>query len=777
LEVFLRRTSPHPPAIQFVAAAFGPILLLSLISCASAPDLGPGARDEDGDSYLAHRSGPDGDCDDHDASIHPGAEETCNGRDDDCDDEVDEDLPILKWYFDADGDGYGDPTRWDRACGAPAGYVADGSDCDDGAPGVHPGAPELCDDMDDDCDGLIDEAEDLSTLTWYRDADGDGHGDPGDEIDDCTQPSGYVEDADDCDDTSPDIHAGAPEGVADGVDQDCDGADLCYEDWDRDGHGSSRTVISLGAGCMSAGESTLFDDCDDLHADALPGGDEWCDGYDNDCDGLVDEPEEIRLVTWYVDADGDGYGDPLDGRIDCAKPAFHVLDGTDCDDLHADAHPGADEWCDGYDNDCDGLVDEPEDLRYRDWFRDRDGDGYGRPESVVHDCVRPAGYSASSEDCDDTTRAVAPGLLEVPSSGRDEDCDGEDGRLAGLYGGLDSAFALDDRGLLWAWGENDHGALGNGSVEDAFSPLLVEDAVGVLEAAAGTSHGLALQRGGRVLAWGLNVWGQLGDGTTTTRATPAAVSDLAHAGAVSAGGSHSLALLDDGRVMAWGKNSSGQLGDGTTTSRRTPVFVSGISGVVAIAAGSWHSLALLDDGRVMAWGSNIHGQIGDGTTLDRSAPVEVAGIENVLAVAAGFNHSLALLDDGRVMAWGYNNDGQLGDGTTRESPRPVEVRGLGLAATGISAGHAHSLARLGDGTAMAWGDNSCGQLGDGTTRSRGTARAVNGLRAVRSLQAGDFHSLALLEDGGVRVWGCNTHGQLGDGTCVDSPLPVSPLWH
>ena len=172
--------------------------------------------------------------------------------------------------------------------------------------------------------------------------------------------------------------------------------------------------------------------------------------------------------------------------------------------------------------------------------------------------------------------------------------------------------------------------------------------------------------------------------------------------------------------MCWGYNNNGRLGDGTTTTSSTPVAVSLPAGrtATALALGDWHSCAILDDGSAMCWGYNAFGQLGDGTTTDSNIPVAVnlpAG-RTATALAVGGYHSCAILDDGSAMCWGYNFYGQLGDGTTTYSSTPVAViLPAGRTATALALGGAHSCAILDDASTMCWGYNNYGQLGDGTT--------------------------------------------------------------
>ncbi|TML00409.1 MAG: cell wall anchor protein [Actinobacteria bacterium] len=327
-----------------------------------------------------------------------------------------------------------------------------------------------------------------------------------------------------------------------------------------------------------------------------------------------------------------------------------------------------------------------------------------------------------------------------------------------------------------AWGANGSGQLGDGATEGSAVPVSVSGLNGVTAISGGWFHSLALLEGGTVMAWGEGTSGQLGDGTTESSDVPVTVRGLTGAVAVSAGARHSLALLRGGTVSAWGNGRLGQLGDGSTESSDVPVTVRGLTGVVAVSAGANHSLALLEDGTVMAWGANGSGQLGDGSAESSDVPVTVRGLTGVVAISAGMNHSLAVLRNGAVMAWGANDKGQLGDGTESDSDVPVAVKSLtGAVAVGVSAGQVFSLARMSDGTVMAWGANEDGQLGDGTSAgpemcgllpplpcSRAPV-AVARLTGVVKVAAGKFHSLALLSNGRVMAWGQNNSGQLGDG--------------
>ena len=466
------------------------ILLIMAAGCrAPTEDTGPDLLlDSDGDGIVAAS-----DCDDEDASVFPGADENCDGLDQDCDEAIDEN-PVdgTLWYADSDGDGYGDSGAPVTGCDQPDGHVANADDCDDLSADFHPsaaeldcedpndyncdgsvgfsdadadgwpacqdcndddrdispGEPEVCDGaVDENCDGSTDEAGASGESTWYADDDADGFGDFATAMDACDQPTGYVLDASDCNDTKDTVYPGADE-VCDGNDSDCDGTSdenaidqtTWYADNDGDGHGWATTTVS--ACTQPAGFSAASDDCDDSDNDSFPGATEECDLVDNDCNGSVDEGYDtdsdgvsscggdcddtddtilpgadetcddvdqncngviddnpLNPTTWYADSDADLFGDAAVSVDSCEKPTGFADNGDDCDDLDRDAYPGAVEACDQTDNNCDGTADEGFDT---------DADG----------------FTTCAGDCDDTSDLIKPGVDEV-CDGEDNDCDGD----------------------------------------------------------------------------------------------------------------------------------------------------------------------------------------------------------------------------------------------------------------------------------------------------------------------------------------------------------------
>ena len=292
---------------------------------------------------------------------------------------------------DADGDGV------DRfGCG--------GTDCNDDDSAIYPGADETCNELDDDCDGVIDEGDAIDASTWYADSDNDSYGDFLNSVDACDQPANYVANDEDCDDTSDDVN---------------------------------------------------------------PDSDEYCNGYDDDCDGDVDEDDAIDVSDWYHDGDGDTYGDPADVVTACDAPTDYVADDQDCDDTLDTVYPGAPEVpYDGIDQDCDGSdycdVDEDGYLHPLCGGTDCDDDNDAiRPDAeeiwydgVDGDCDGWSDYDSDFDgddadtygggDCDDNDPLVSSLVPEIYYDGFDQNCDGLSDYDADLDGYDSDEYGGDD---------------------------------------------------------------------------------------------------------------------------------------------------------------------------------------------------------------------------------------------------------------------------------------------------------------------------------------------
>jgi thiol-disulfide isomerase/thioredoxin len=443
--------------------------------------------DSDGDGFgdennaiIAGCSPPNGtttiagDCDDADAAIFPGAPELCNGIDDDCNGAVDDNAGT-EYFTDADGDGFGSTFSGTFSCTPLPDMITVGGDCDDADNTVFPGATELCDGIDQACDG--------GNETWYPDLDGDGFGAEDSPVFACTQPADHVAQSGDCDDTNDQRYPGGPIPCPT-----CSPADIAIILNDPQfltNAGGFCVLDCLGSGdlvacmtncivnnsglsencaeCIAVRQACLFTecpaclldpgsvacqacmttstcaadfslcsgltdndgdgsfppfDCNDTAISVYPGANEICDGLDNDCDGLVDEDLSF---TYFTDADGDGFG--VDGTGvpgDCDQPVGTATQGGDCDDADDTVFPGAPELCDDVDNDCDGEVDDLAGILY---FTDADGDSYGDDVSAIFSCTPIPGAVTVGGDCDDGDAAINPGAAD-PCDGIDQDCSG-----------------------------------------------------------------------------------------------------------------------------------------------------------------------------------------------------------------------------------------------------------------------------------------------------------------------------------------------------------------
>ncbi|MEQ1568307.1 MAG: putative metal-binding motif-containing protein, partial [Myxococcota bacterium] len=342
--------------------------------------------DADGEPYLH-------DCDDADGANYPGNAEVCDGGDNDCDALSDDADPGVTdqqlWYPDCDGDGQGAdlPTEACFAPGGPCDYLTNAAgetynqDCDDGDATVYTYADETCAQGDQNCDG----DPDLGTVdgvTYYVDDDNDGYGDTTQPSESCevNPPVGYSDTPGDCEDGDAGVHPGASDPCGDGLDTDCGGAD---------------------------GDPTNSD-------------------------------------PFFSDSDGDGYGDENGAPIyACNQPADTTVEAlaTDCDDAVASVNPGAEEECNGVDDDCNDLLDDVDAVST--WYRDVDIDGWG-DEVVFVEIACPEGdeWSLDPGDCDDGDPAVHPDADEV-CNGIDDNCndllDADDDQVT------DAAYGYVDR--------------------------------------------------------------------------------------------------------------------------------------------------------------------------------------------------------------------------------------------------------------------------------------------------------------------------------------------
>ncbi len=399
-----------------------------------------------------------GDCNDGDKSINPKVDETCNGKDDNCDGLTDEvgAEGCISYFVDSDGDGFGGdalaPKCQCAAAGVYAALVA--GDCLDSNKTVYPGAPESCDTLDNNCDGIVDPVNALGCQVHYWDGDGDGYGTSVSECS-CGADGSYSAVLNgDCDDGAATIHPGAAE-VCNGKDDDCNGltdegvaGGTFYLDSDGDGYGDAGKSSSA---CLApSGYVASGSDCNDADGAIHPGATEICDNVDNNCNGQTDEGTIAQV--YYQDADGDGFGNANSAKLSCSAIGGYVTTGTDCDDTKSAVHPGAPEVCDGLDNNCDGKTDE--NLGATVYFQDSDGDSYGNPSVTLSACAQPAGYVTDNTDCNDANSKVNPCAFCIPffSCGKCGWGQEQPSPIGSGCNGIDNnCNGYTDEGTAWPW--------------------------------------------------------------------------------------------------------------------------------------------------------------------------------------------------------------------------------------------------------------------------------------------------------------------------------------
>jgi alpha-tubulin suppressor-like RCC1 family protein len=414
--------------------------------------------------------------------------------------------------------------------------------------------------------------------------------------------------------------------------------------------------------------------------------------------------------------------------------------------------------------------------------------------------------------------------------------------VASVSVGLNFACALTDEGGVLCWGDGTTGALGNG--EFAVSPVPVqvvglETGVSVVSAGAGSVS--AIKTDGSVVTWGFAADGELGNGsaesdsstaaggggastvpvkvkgllapavsvstgqapcvalrtggvecwgiTAENALSPVRVSALGQVTSLAIGGSLSTGqfacavsgTFDEGLIWCWGGNNAGQLGTGTTTDSTVPVQTAGFtSGVTQVTGGVNADFACaVISGLAYCWGDNGSGQLGNGTRTQSSEPVAVETLSGVVAVSAGYNSTCAITTSGAdagvggsLYCWGDNTYGQLGNGTTTSSAIPVAVAGLSSGVMAVAVGLDFACAVLADGTASCWGTNSNGQLGNGSIMTSLLPTPVTGIVGATAVGAGWFSACVVASEA-VKCWGYNDAGQLGDGTFTSSMVPVN----
>jgi len=350
--------------------------------------------------------------------------------------------------------------------------------------------------------------------------------------------------------------------------------------------------------------------------------------------------------------------------------------------------------------------------------------------------------------------------------------------------GLEHTCAVLVTGQVRCWGNDSRGQLGNGTANSDSQSTAVTvmiDATGstpladVTRIALGDFHACALRANGETWCWGSNGSGQLAPEVTTSQSDYARKSKASGLVALTAGLEHTCGIDGAGQVFCWGYNVQGQLGDGTNDNSAVPRDT-GIRNAVALGGSRRHVCAATVDGSAYCWGINSAGEVGGGVTSSgENRPVRVVGLTEVARIAGGDKYTCAQTHSGEARCWGLGSNGRLGTGNNDDSLSPalVAVPSSVSSVTDVQSGFEHSCARVSDGTAACWGNNTTGQLGNGLTVAGGAELVVlGGGRPVRRVAPGGGHSCAIANGGAVSCWGDNASGQLGLGNTVARTTPT-----
>ncbi|HET7565899.1 MAG TPA: Ig-like domain-containing protein [Gemmatimonadaceae bacterium] len=409
-------------------------------------------------------------------------------------------------------------------------------------------------------------------------------------------------------------------------------------------------------------------------------------------------------------------------------------------------------------------------------------DGSNRPSASLHTCgmtttgaVYCWGQNASGVLGDGTTtnRSAPVATPGAPT-------------FAHLVAGNDYACALDPSGRTYCWGANSYGQLGDGMFAPHAVPEAAAGNLSFIKLFAGESYVCALTSGGAAYCWGRNTRFETGAGTGATVSTPTAVAGNPTLGTaafedLTLGGETSCGLTASGAAYCWGDGMHGQLGNGVAAIYQFQVPVAGHYTFSQLSTSGQHSCGVTTSGSAYCWGWNNHGQLGIGATADSAlTPALVAGNHTFARVIAAQGFTCGLTPAGAAYCWGNNSSGQLGNGTIGGSSRvPVAVAG-GLTFSSLDmfssdSLHSHVCGLTTSGVAYCWGDNQHGQLGDGTTTTRGAPAAASGDLTFVQLQVGFERACGLTSAHIAYCWGGNSDGQLGDGTNTDryTPTPVA----
>ena len=331
--------------------------------------------------------------------------------------------------------------------------------------------------------------------------------------------------------------------------------------------------------------------------------------------------------------------------------------------------------------------------------------------------------------------------------------------------------------VLWGWGYNIRGILGDNTTTAKSSPIqTIAAGTNWKSVATGTYLTAAIKTDGTLWLWGENDYGQLGTNDITHRSSPIqTVSGGTNWKQVSCGSGHTAAIKTDGTLWTWGNNVLyGQLGDNTTTSRSSPVqTVSGGTNWKQVSCGANHTAAIKTDGTLWLWGQGFNGQLGTSNNTNYSSPVQtVSGGTNWKQVSCGGSNTSAIKTDGTLWSWGLNANGQLGDNSSFPKSSPVQTISGGTNWKQVSISGPSTFAIKTDGTLWCWGQNNNGELADNTITHRSSpVQTISGGTNWKQVSC----SVAIKTDGTLWIWGSNDGGQLGDNTTTHRSSPIQTV--
>ena len=331
-------------------------------------------------------------------------------------------------------------------------------------------------------------------------------------------------------------------------------------------------------------------------------------------------------------------------------------------------------------------------------------------------------------------------------------------------------------GIAMCWGMGNYGQLGNGLSTSSSNPVYVNITNTFKAISTGLWFSCGILSNGTAMCWGYNNQGQLGDGTdSVNRPNPVRVNTANLFTAISAGYKHSCGIISNGSAMCWGYAASGQLGNAGTTQQDSPVYVNTANTFTSISAGGLASCGILSNGTAMCWGGNGYGQLGNsGAANPSTSPIYVNTANTFTSISAGYFHACGIISNGSAMCWGYGNYGAIGDGSTTTRADPVYVNTTNRFVQ-IAVGQVSTCGILSDGRAMCWGTGTNGQLGNGLGATSVNPVYVNTTNTFVDISCdpGDYYSCCgIISNGSAMCWGSNAQGQIGDGSTTTRNNPV-----